>query len=143
MKNFWIVPVCAAALFGVGCRSAGEASAPGATVTERAATDGLSAAPRTAVRAPESAVPDAWYEREIWAFEAADRADPPEPGRVLFIGSSSFRLWKTLEADMVPVPVLNRGFGGSKTGEVLAVFDRIVVPYAPSVIVYYCGDNDL
>lgn len=52
-------------------------------------------------------------------------------------------MWRTLAADMAPARVLNRGFGGSKTGDVLAVFDRIVRPYAPSVIVYYCGDNDL
>ena len=88
-------------------------------------------------------VPAAWYEPEIQAFEAADRASPPEPGQALFIGSSSIRMWTTLAEDMSPVPVLNRGFGGSKTGEVLAVFDRIVLPYKPSIIVYYCGDNDL
>lgn len=84
-----------------------------------------------------------WYEPEIRAFEAADRASPPPPGRVLFIGSSSIRLWHTLAEDMRPAPVINRGFGGSKTGEVLAVFDRIVPVCRPSVIVYYCGDNDL
>jgi lysophospholipase L1-like esterase len=84
-----------------------------------------------------------WYEREIRDFEAADKASPPASGQVLFIGSSSVRMWTTLNEDMNPAPVLNRGFGGSKTGEVLAVFDRIVLPYKPSVIVYYCGDNDL
>ncbi len=94
---------------------------------------------------PEGAAapPTPWYEREIRAFEAADEAAPPEPGGVLFIGSSSIRMWTTLREDMAPLPVINRGFGGSKTGEVLAVFDRIVLPYQPRVIVYYCGDNDL
>lgn len=52
-------------------------------------------------------------------------------------------MWSTLAADMSPLPVLNRGFGGSRTRDVLAVFDRIVTPYAPRVIIYYCGDNDL
>ncbi|MBL8761985.1 MAG: hypothetical protein JNL50_11860, partial [Phycisphaerae bacterium] len=60
-----------------------------------------------------------------------------------FIGSSSIKFWKLLATDMSPAPVLNRGFGGSKTRELLGVFDRIVTPYQPSVIVYYCGDNDL
>jgi len=92
-------------------------------------------------QAPAGAEP--WYEPEIRAFEAADRAGAPEPGRVLFIGSSSIRMWDSLETDMAPAPVLNRGFGGSKTAEVLAVFDRVVLPYEPGVIVYYCGDNDL
>jgi len=79
----------------------------------------------------------------ITAFEAQDKLHPPEPGQVLFIGSSSIGMWRTVAEDMHPAPVLNRGFGGSTTPEILAVADRIVFPYKPSVIVYYCGDNDL
>lgn len=97
----------------------------------------------TSAPAPATAAPAPWYEPEIQAFEAADRASPPRPGQVLFVGSSSIRLWSTLAQDMAPAPVLNRGFGGSQTPDVLAVFDRIVKLYNPSVIVYYCGDNDL
>lgn len=84
-----------------------------------------------------------WYEPELRAFESADRASPPAPGQALFVGSSSIRLWSSLANDMTPVPVLNRGFGGSTTRDVLAAFDRTVTPYAPRLIVYYCGDNDL
>lgn len=107
-----------------------------------------SPAPVAAAPAPEKpaatqAAPEPWYEPEIRAFEEADAASPPAPGQVLFIGSSSIRMWKSLAEDMKLVPVLNRGFGGSKTPEVLAVFERIVTPYKPCVIVYYCGDNDL
>lgn len=90
-----------------------------------------------------TAPPAPWYEGEIRTYEAADRAAPPAPGGVLFVGSSSVRMWGSLAEDMSPAPVINRGFGGSKTDEVLAVFDRVVTPYEPSVIVYYCGDNDL
>lgn len=96
--------------------------------------------------APAPAAPpaaQAWYEPELRTFEAADKANPPAPGQVLFVGSSSFRMWKTLAQDMAPAPIINRGFGGSKTGEVLALFDRLVLPYKPAVIAYYCGDNDL
>lgn len=89
------------------------------------------------------AQPAPWYEAEIQAFEDRDSVMPPASGQVLFVGSSSIRMWKSLADDMRPMPVLNRGFGGSKTPEVLAVFDRIVLPYRPSIIVYYCGDNDL
>ena len=86
---------------------------------------------------------DAWHEPEIAAFESADAEAMPEPGQVLFAGSSSIRMWGTLADDFAPLPVINRGFGGSQTREVLAVADTIVFPYQPSVIVYYCGDNDL
>jgi lysophospholipase L1-like esterase len=44
---------------------------------------------------------------------------------------------------MAPLPVFNRGFGGSRTWEILAYMDRIVLPYEPDIIVYYCGSNDV
>lgn len=91
----------------------------------------------------KASTPAPWYEAEIRAFEASDAARRPAPGQVLFVGSSTIRMWKTLGPDMSPAPILNRGFGGSKTRDVLAVFERIVKPYTPRVIVYYCGDNDL
>jgi lysophospholipase L1-like esterase len=85
----------------------------------------------------------AHWEPDIAAFEAADREHPPKTGGVLFLGSSSIRLWTTLQADFPDVPVLNRGFGGSQIREVTAFADRIVIPYAPRVIVFYCGPNDI
>jgi len=51
---------------------------------------------------------------QILAFEAADATNPPAPGTMLFIGSSSIRLWKTLADDFSKQRVLNRGFGGSQ-----------------------------
>ncbi|MCX8042931.1 MAG: GDSL-type esterase/lipase family protein [Desulfobacterota bacterium] len=84
-----------------------------------------------------------YYQKEIEAFEAQDAARPPRNGAVLFIGSSILRFWSTLEQDMQPLPVLNRAFGGARTWEVLHYMDRIVLPYRPRVIVYYCGSNDV
>jgi lysophospholipase L1-like esterase len=83
------------------------------------------------------------FESEIQAFARADRAQPPVPGGILFVGSSIFRQWTNVAELMSPLPVLNRAFGGSRTGEQLARFEQVVVPYAPKVIVYYCGSNDL
>lgn len=94
--------------------------------------------PAGAGEAPEKP----WYEPEIRAFEEADRLHPPGPGGLLFVGSSSIRLWPDLEQAMGR-PVLQRGFGGARTHEVLAVLERIVLPCEPATIVYYCGDNDL
>jgi len=83
------------------------------------------------------------WDTEIQAFERADRANPPEPGGILFTGSSSIRLWTSL-ADHVPgLPVLNRGFGGSQIHEVTALADRVVLPYAPAVVLLYGGTNDI
>ena len=43
---------------------------------------------------------------------------------------------------MAPLPVYNRGFGGATTYDILYYLDKIVIPYAPRVIVFYCGTND-
>lgn len=85
----------------------------------------------------------ATWEAEIKQFEDTDRKSPPPKGAVLFIGSSSIRLWKTLAKDFPDVPVLNRGFGGSQIADSTYYADRIVKPYQPRLIVLYAGDNDL
>jgi lysophospholipase L1-like esterase len=83
------------------------------------------------------------FEQDIRHFENRDKTNPPEKGAILFVGSSSFRGWKTLAEDMVPLKVINRGFGGSEMTDVLYYFDRIVTPYQPPKIVVYEGDNDI
>jgi lysophospholipase L1-like esterase len=80
---------------------------------------------------------------EIDRFVQADHAAPPAPCQVLFVGSSSFVRWTDLVADMAPVPVINRGFGGSYIEHVNRWFDQIVAPYRPRAIVFYAGENDL
>ncbi len=84
-----------------------------------------------------------FWEREIEAFESADAVEFPDPGLVLFTGSSSVRLWATLEEDMAPLRVLNRGFGGAHMAHVVHYADRIIEPYAPRALVVYAGDNDI
>jgi lysophospholipase L1-like esterase len=83
------------------------------------------------------------FEDEIASFEAADRISPPPKGSVLFVGSSSIRVWPNLKADFPNLDVLQRGFGGSTLDEVDHYAPRIVLPYCPRLIVLYAGDNDL
>lgn len=83
------------------------------------------------------------WEKEIAAFEAADRTNPPPKGGILFIGSSSIRLWKTLAQDYPRHQVLNRGFGGSQIADSVHFAERIVFPYAPRKIIMYAGGNDI
>ena len=64
------------------------------------------------------------WEKDIAAFERIDRIDPPCPGAILFVGSSSIRLWKTLELDFPQHIVLNRGFGGSQLADAVHYADR-------------------
>ena len=57
------------------------------------------------------------WESEIAAFEAGDRTNPPPRDCILFVGSSSIRMWSTLRHDFPGLPVVNRGFGGSQIAD--------------------------
>ena len=83
------------------------------------------------------------WEREIQAFEAADRTNPPPPGAILFTGASSIRMWTTLAQDFPEHKVINRGFGGCQIADCTYYADRIVVAYRPRLVVLRCGSNDL
>jgi len=85
----------------------------------------------------------AQWEKEIAAFEAADRTNPPPKNGVLFIGSSTIRLWKTLAQDFPGQPVIGRGVGGCEIVDCTHFADRIVFPYQPRMIFFRCGGNDL
>jgi hypothetical protein len=85
----------------------------------------------------------AFFEREIAAFEAADAAAPPRSGGIVFAGSSSIRLWDTLEEDVAPLPVIQRGFGGAHMEHVVHTTRRIVTRYAPRAVVVFVGGNDI
>jgi lysophospholipase L1-like esterase len=89
------------------------------------------------------AVKAAPFEKEIAAYEAADKTNPPPKNAILFIGASSTRLWKTLAEDFPGYPVINRGFGGSQIADSVRYADRIVIPYRPRLIVLQAGGNDI
>lgn len=82
------------------------------------------------------------WEKAIAEFEAQDEQSPPAAGGVLFVGSSSIRLWD-LKQSFPEVAAINRGFGGSQMSDVVHYAGRIVTPYKPRAIVLYEGDNDL
>ncbi|MFT3890449.1 MAG: GDSL-type esterase/lipase family protein [Anaerolineales bacterium] len=86
--------------------------------------------------------PDAW-EASIRSFEAQDHRQFPSTGMIVFTGSSSFTLWSTMERDLAPLPVLNRGFGGAKINDVVHYVNRVVTPYHPRAVVLFAGTNDI
>ena len=90
-----------------------------------------------------AAFSSAKYDKDIAAFEAADKANPPPQHAVLLSGASTFRRWSKAAEALHGFPVINRGFGGSKTTEVLGYMERITLPYHPRVVVFHCGSNDL
>lgn len=83
------------------------------------------------------------WEKEIAAYERADLSNPPRKGAVLFIGSSTIRLWKTLATDLPEQQVINRGFGGSELADSTYFADRVVIPYEPKMVLVRAGGNDI
>ncbi|MEY3194196.1 MAG: hypothetical protein RIQ78_293 [Bacteroidota bacterium] len=83
------------------------------------------------------------FRKEIQAFQRLDSITPPPPGQVLFVGSSSFRLWHDVQTYFPETPILNRGFGGSCLTDLIYYEKQIIKPYAPRKILIYCGENDL
>ena len=102
----------------------------------------LSAADK-APKAPKAPKTAASWEATIKKFEDGDATTPPPKGAVLLVGGSNARRWTDV-ADYFPQHnVINRGFGGAKLTDVLHFADRIVLPYAPRVIILNAGGNDL
>ncbi len=89
-----------------------------------------------------SAAPERWAPNTD-KFTQSDAANPPAPGGVVFIGSSSIVGWKSLAKDFPGIATINRGFGGSQLEDSVLYADRIVIPYAPRIVVLYAGDNDI
>ncbi len=123
-----------------------------ASAMRRIALNVLALALAAALPAPGAAAPGAaaqsatqfdQWEPEIRKFEEADRQSPPKPGAVVFVGSSSIRMWESLAEDFPSTYVLNRGFGGSAIADSTHFAGRVVTPYRPRLVVLYAGDNDL
>ena len=83
------------------------------------------------------------WEKEVAAYEAADRQSPPPKGGILFIGSSTIRLWKTLAEDFPDHKVINRGFGGTEIVDSTHFADRLIFPHEPKQIFLRAGGNDI
>ncbi|MEO1090745.1 MAG: GDSL-type esterase/lipase family protein [Pseudomonadota bacterium] len=80
---------------------------------------------------------------QLRLFASADEVAPSPPGTVLFVGSSTIRLWPRLADDFAPLAVVQRGFGGATLAEVVTHADVLFAPHRPAAIVLYAGENDI
>jgi lysophospholipase L1-like esterase len=95
-------------------------------------------------RQPAQAARDfSQWEKDVAAFEAADRTNPPPKDAILFVGSSTIVRWATLQEDFPDQRVINRGFGGNQIVDSTHFADRMIFPYRPRKIFLRAGGNDL
>lgn len=83
------------------------------------------------------------FQSEIDAFAKADKTNMPAEGKILFAGSSSFRLWKDVNQYFPGKPILNRGFGGATLLDLIHFSEETIIQYKPKQIFIYCGENDI
>jgi lysophospholipase L1-like esterase len=82
------------------------------------------------------------WEQDIQKFEQLDKNEKYPQDAILFAGSSSIRLWSSLEKDMAPYPVIQRGFGGSRLSD-LAVYSRRIFDPHPCIAIVLFVANDI
>jgi len=83
------------------------------------------------------------FEKQVLAYEAADRANPPPPGAILLAGDSQFFRWKTVQEDLSGYTVVNRGIDSFQTSDLLHYTERLVLPQKPRLIILHVGGNDV
>lgn len=81
------------------------------------------------------------WDKDIRAFEQTDSSTGYPAEAVLFAGSSSIRLWNTLEKDMAPYQVIQRGYGGAKLSDFAVYADRIFSPHQCRAIVIFIAND--
>jgi lysophospholipase L1-like esterase len=83
------------------------------------------------------------YAEDIRQFRINDSINPPPHQVILFIGSSSFTIWKDVQDYFPGYVILNRGFGGSTILDQIHYYKDVIFAYDPKQVVIYCGENDL
>ncbi|TWU29657.1 SGNH/GDSL hydrolase family protein [Bythopirellula polymerisocia] len=82
------------------------------------------------------------FQADIDSFETNDNSSPPRQIKVVFVGSSSIRMWN-LQKSFPGMEFLNRGFGGSEIADSTHYFNELIGKHHPRLVVFYAGDNDV
>ena len=81
------------------------------------------------------------WDKDIQKFEQLDRNEKYPDDAILFAGSSSIRLWNTLEKDMSAYHIIQRGYGGAKLSDFAVYADRIFSPHKCKAIVIFIAND--
>lgn len=83
------------------------------------------------------------FEDEVKNLVLQDSLIKSREDLILFTGSSTIRMWASLEKDFPGKNILNRGFGGSTLRDLLYFAETLIIRYHPKTIFIYEGDNDI
>jgi lysophospholipase L1-like esterase len=83
------------------------------------------------------------FDNDVQTIRQYDKIYAPPKNPILFVGSSSVRVWSDLERTFAVYVVLNRGLGGTVINEITYYINDLIIPYHPRQIFLYVGENDL
>ena len=81
------------------------------------------------------------WEPEIEKLTAPGQTEQYSDDAVIFAGSSSIRLWKTLAEDMKPYNVIQRGYGGAKLSDYAVYAQEIFSPLPGRALVLFIAND--
>ena len=88
-------------------------------------------------------IDDKDFRVEIELLEQKSQAKQNQKDLIVFYGSSTIRLWSTIERDFPKHNVLNLGFGGAFIHSMVSHFEILFTGLTPKAIFLYLGGNDL
>ena len=84
------------------------------------------------------------FQEEVLAIQKKyDTVSEKSKETIVFTGSSSIRLWNNLQELFPNYRVVNSGFGGSRTTDLLEYTDELILQFEPRKVFIYEGDNDI
>ncbi len=83
------------------------------------------------------------FEKEVKLIADRLKRDGYQVGSTLFTGSSSIRMWVSLQEDFPQKPIINTGFGGSTAADLKRHLYPLVLQLRPARVFIYEGDNDI
>ncbi len=113
---------------------------PAAQAQDATATPAVDTPP-AAVYAPYEAAAVKRWESDIAALEKLDQQQTHPADAVLFVGSSSIRLWETMAEDMWPYDTIRRGYGGAKFSDVAVFAKRLIEPHQYRALVLFAAND--
>jgi len=83
------------------------------------------------------------FYNEVHEFQKKDSISMPASNGIVFVGSSSLRMWTDLEQTFKSYHAINRGFGGSELTNANDWIKELVLVHKPRQVVIYSGENDV
>ena len=81
------------------------------------------------------------FEEEVSLLESLDFEEKAGEKDVLFIGSSSIRLWDNIQVDMYPYSSIKRGYGGAHFYDLIHFSERLVKNHSPKAILIFVAND--